>query len=284
VEEMADRSGVGETALGAAMMRAEEGERADRLFEDPLAAAFLAAAPDPFPDGPDPDDPQIAELKEAFQTNVAVRTRFFDDFLRSVCAGGCDQVVLLAAGLDSRAFRLEWPATVRLYELDLPEVFSFKEAVLKSYGAVPGCERITVGVDLRTDWPRELGEAGFEGNRPVAWTVEGLLSYLTDEAATRLLTDVSALSSGASHLALDTAHLEDDATLRRARDVSGLDGISTMWHGGVRGAPSALLERNGWQVDSLDRAALATSYRRQIRDRSSAGFLTATKRPSSDAR
>jgi methyltransferase (TIGR00027 family) len=279
VEEMADRSGVGETALGAAMMRAEEGERVDRLFDDPFAAAFLAAAPDPFPDGPDPDDPQIAELKEAFQTNVAVRTRFFDDFLRSVCAGGCRQVVLLAAGLDSRAFRLEWPASVRLFELDLPEVFSFKEAVLASCGAAPGCERITVAVDLRADWPRELAKAGFEASRPAAWTIEGLLSYLTDEAATRLLADVSALSGRASHLALDTAHLDDDATLTRARDLPGLDGISTMWHGGVRGDPGALLERNGWQVDRLDRAALATAYSRQIRDRSSAGFLTATKQP-----
>jgi hypothetical protein len=103
----ADRSGVGETALGAAM-RAEEGERADRLFEDPFAAAFLAAAPDPFPDGPDPDDPQIAELKDAFQTNVAVRTRFFDDFLRSVCAGGCEQVVLLAEGSDVQPALAWW--------------------------------------------------------------------------------------------------------------------------------------------------------------------------------
>ena len=261
------------------MMRAEEGERADRLFEDPLAAAFLAAAPDPFPDGPAPDDPQIAELKEAFQTNVAVRTRFFDDFLCSVCAGGCQQVVLLAAGLDSRAFRLEWPPNVRVFELDLPEVFSFKEAVLESYGATPRCERITVAVDLRADWPRELAKAGFEANRPAAWTVEGLLSYLTDEAATRLLTDVSALSDRASHLALDTANVDDDATLTRARDVPGLERISTMWHGGVRGDPGVLLERNGWQVDRLDRAALATSYRREIHDRSTAGFLTGSMQP-----
>jgi hypothetical protein len=107
--------GVSETALGAAEMRAAEGLRPDRLFDDPYAAAFVAAAPQLFPDIPSiADEVDLAALIEASITGVAVRTRFYDDYLSTACAAGCRQVVLLAAGLDTRAFRLDWPEGVRV--------------------------------------------------------------------------------------------------------------------------------------------------------------------------
>jgi methyltransferase (TIGR00027 family) len=147
-------AGVSETALGAAEMRAEESRRTDRLFDDPYAAAFVEAAPPLFPDIPSiADDAALAALIEASITGVAIRTRFYDDYLSAASAAGCSQVVLLAAGLDTRAFRLGWPAGVRVFEIDLPGLFAFKERVLAGLGAIPRCERTVVAVDLREDWP-----------------------------------------------------------------------------------------------------------------------------------
>jgi hypothetical protein len=120
--------GVGETALGAAMMRARESTRADPLFEDPLATAFVDAAPPVFEYGPSADDnPELATLEAAFQDAVSVRTRLFDDFVLGQVASGTRQVALLGAGLDSRACRLKWPAGVRMFELDMPDVLAFKQ-------------------------------------------------------------------------------------------------------------------------------------------------------------
>ena len=131
--------GVGETALGAAMLRADESARSDRLFDDPYAGAFVAAAPDIFADGPDPGDPEIERLRLAFTDQLAIRTRFYDDYVLAATRAGCTQIVLLGAGLDTRAFRLDWPESVRVFELDLPQVFEFKRAVLDAHGAVATC-------------------------------------------------------------------------------------------------------------------------------------------------
>jgi methyltransferase (TIGR00027 family) len=270
-------SGVGETAIGAAMMRADESARADRLFDDPYAAAFVAAVPDAFAEGPEPDDPEIAALAEAFRAHIAVRTRFYDDYLRTACAQGCRQVVLLAAGLDTRAFRLDWPDGVRLFEIDLPEVLSFKDAVLTEQHATPRCARMTVSIDLREEWPVALTDAGFDVDLPSAWTAEGLLAYLSDDEAVRLLADVSDLSSPESHLALETARVVDDATLSHARDLPAFDQITTMWKGGLQQDAADWLEQHGWRVDKHDRKALSVSYRRPVADASTGGFLTATR-------
>jgi methyltransferase (TIGR00027 family) len=161
--------GVSETALGAAEMRAEESLRQDRLLDDPYAAAFVAAAPPLFPDLPSiDDDPTMAELKEEFVTGIAIRTRFYDDYVTAACAAGCRQVVLLAAGLDARAFRLDLPPDLRLFEVDLPDLFVFKEKVLAQQDATPKCSRTVVGIDLRENGPTRLSAAGFEPNVPSA--------------------------------------------------------------------------------------------------------------------
>jgi methyltransferase (TIGR00027 family) len=159
--------GVGKTSLGVARVRARESQREDRLFDDPYAQAFVDAAPGAFP-GRRPETGgqraalgPLASLGAALHAHVVIRTRFFDGYLTAAATAGCGQVVLLAAGLDTRAFRLAWPAGARLFELDLPDVLTFKESVLAACGAVPRCERVTVPAGLREDWPRALASSGF---------------------------------------------------------------------------------------------------------------------------
>src|SRR5262249_54799214 len=119
--------GVGLTALSVADARARESARPDRLFDDPFAQLFVDAAGAEFAP---PSTANAIDIRAARAEYVAIRTRFFDDELRAACAAGCRQVVVLAAGLDTRAFRLEWPVGARLFELDVAEVLAFKERVL----------------------------------------------------------------------------------------------------------------------------------------------------------
>src|SRR5215472_2068932 len=146
--------GVEKTALGVAMVRARESHQDDRLFDDPYAQAFVDAAPGAFPEQPKTPEElaalgPMASLGAVFYVHAVIRTRFFDDYLTAATAAGCSQVVLLAAGLDTRAFRLPWPQRTRVFEVDLPDVLAFKDSVLATQGAVPHCERTTVLADLR---------------------------------------------------------------------------------------------------------------------------------------
>lgn len=152
-------SSVGLTSRWMAAARARESTRADRLFDDPFAAALAG------PDG-------LAWLRtmDLAATTLGagpglfsiIRTRFFDDYLTSVMSQSrVRQIVLLAAGMDTRAFRMEWPPGTRLYELDLPEVLGAKEKLLSGTTASETCERRTVCADLAGDsWP------GIPGRKP----------------------------------------------------------------------------------------------------------------------
>ena len=131
--------GVAKTALGVAMVRAQESQRDDRLFKDPYAEAFLIASPGAFDAeqrAAEAGAGDMAPWGAAFWSHAVTRTRFFDDYLLDATAHGIRQVVLLAAGLDTRAYRLPWPRGVRVYELDLPEVMRFKGKVLTERAAV----------------------------------------------------------------------------------------------------------------------------------------------------
>jgi methyltransferase (TIGR00027 family) len=277
-DSTAPLGGVSDTALGAAEMRAEESRRSDRLLDDPFAAAFVAAAPPLFPDVPSlADDADLAALVEAGISGVAVRTRFFDEYLEAVCAAGCRQVVLLAAGLDTRAFRLDWPNGVQLFELDLPEVFAFKEQVLAKEGARPRCDRRVVPVDLRGDWPHSLTASGFQPTRVSAWVAEGLLVYLSGEDAARLLTAVGDLSAHESRVSFDHDIPGQASTLRQAQEIDGMAEVAAMWHGGLTEHPAQWLDEHGWHADSIARDTLARSYGRDLVDPTGA-FFTAIRR------
>ncbi|OYV23641.1 MAG: SAM-dependent methyltransferase, partial [Mycobacterium sp. 20-66-4] len=134
----------------------------------------------------------------------AARARFYDDYFSQVTQAGIRQVVIVAAGLDSRAYRLSWPAGMTVYEIDQPEVIEFKTSTLSKIGATPTTDYRTVGIDLREDWPAALREAGFDASQPTAWLAEGvLIGWLPPEAEVRLMDDVISLSAPDSRFAAD---------------------------------------------------------------------------------
>jgi methyltransferase (TIGR00027 family) len=191
---------VGLTSRWMAAARARESQRLDRLFDDPLAAAL--AGPEGFA--------WLDELERAQPWGepalyVVVRTRFFDEFLlRATWEAGARQVVLLAAGMDARAFRLGWPPGTRLYELDRPEVIDAKDAVASGAGAHPTCERQTIGVDLEhPSWSDALLSAEYEAQEWSVWLAEGLLFYMTEAATRELLRGASVLAAPHSQLGAD---------------------------------------------------------------------------------
>jgi len=252
-------------------MRAAESARTDHLIDDPYAASFVAAAPPLFPDVPSlADEAELASLIEAGIAGVAVRTRFFDDHLRAACENGCRQVVLLAAGLDARAFRLDWPEGMHLFEVDLPDLFAFKERVLGEQHAVPNCDRHVVGADLRTDWPTRLTAAAFDPTRPSIWVAEGLLVYLSKDEAEHLLTSVRDLSARESQLSFDYD------TLRHARGMTGMEEVAALWQGGLGEDPAEWLCEHGWSVETVHRETFARLCGRELLD-PTGGFLTATR-------
>ena len=156
----------------------------------------------------------------------AVRTHFFDEYFSAAVADGIRQVVILAAGLDSRAYRLDWPAGTAVYEVDQPKVLEYKTGILDATGAVPTASRRTVAVDLRDDWPAALTAAGFDRSQPTAWLAEGLLSYLPSDAQDRLFEMFTALSAGGSHAAVEVFGINSSSNTgrwTRMRERLGLD-------------------------------------------------------------
>ncbi|NMD55767.1 MULTISPECIES: SAM-dependent methyltransferase [Tsukamurella] len=193
---------VGFTALLVAAARAVETERPDALAQDPYARVFLEAAGDPravaLADAGDGEGNPMAATR-----HLGVRTRFFDDFVRDAVAAGTRQIVILAAGLDSRAYRLDLPAGTVVYELDQPEVLAFKEETLDAHRARPAAGLRHVPIDLRDDWPTALRSTGFDGAAPTAWLVEGLLPYLPAAAQALLFERIVELSAPGSRVAVE---------------------------------------------------------------------------------
>ena len=194
-------SGVGYTALLVAGWRALHAMSPRPLVRDEYAKAFIAASQDPYLAGV-LADPGTTEDETAFPRLYGVQTRFFDDFFISAGDAGIRQAVIVAAGLDSRAYRLEWPNGTTVFEVDLPKVLEFKARVLGERGATPKARRTEVGADLRTDWSWRLEAAGFDTETPSAWSVEGVLPYLTDEAQNALFTRISGLSAPGARIAI----------------------------------------------------------------------------------
>jgi methyltransferase (TIGR00027 family) len=150
---------------------------------------------------------------------MAARTRFFDAFFAEATKAGIRQAVILASGLDARAYRLDWPADTTVFEVDQPEVIAFKTQTLSDLGASPTADRRTVAIDLRYDWPAALIEAGFDRTRPTAWIAEGLLGYLPPEAQDSLLDNISALSADGSRLATEAIPNLPDVDQDKAREL-----------------------------------------------------------------
>jgi methyltransferase (TIGR00027 family) len=112
---------------------------------------------------------------------MAARTRYFDSFFLDATQAGIRQAVILASGLDARAYRLAWPADMTVFEIDQPRVIEFKSTTLAGLRAAPTADLRTVSIDLRLDWPAALRDAGLDSDRPTAWIAEGLFGYLPPE-------------------------------------------------------------------------------------------------------
>ncbi|MCG5434492.1 class I SAM-dependent methyltransferase [Mycobacterium sp. MYCO198283] len=214
---------VGATALMVAAARAGETERDDPLISDPYARPLVAGAGDGFWNvSLDPgiaakiaeSDPQTVALFEHMGSYQAVRTHVFDDFFAQASAAGIRQVVILASGLDSRAYRLPWPDGTTVFEIDQPRVLEYKAKTLADLGVAPSAVRHAVPVDLRQDWPAALRGSGFDPSQPTAWLAEGLLMYLPAEAQDRLFELVTELSAPGSRIAAETAGRSSDERRR----------------------------------------------------------------------
>jgi methyltransferase (TIGR00027 family) len=260
----------GVTALGVAAMRAIESRRPDGLVTDPYAEAFVRAARAPMPipvtSEEAASDTGIPWLP--MTTYTGLRSKFFDGFLTAAAGAGIRQAVILAAGLDSRAFRLEWPQGTTVYEADAPLVLGFKDRVLAEQGARPRCERRTVPTDLREEWPAALRRAGFDPSERTAWIAEGLLGYLTDDAKDALLTRVHDLSAPGSqaaleHLGTDIAELADDPAMREVSNRVDFD-FTGLWPADQRHDPAGWLARHGWDTSIDPITAIADRYQRSL--------------------
>lgn len=219
---------VGSTAVMVAAARAAETAKPDPLINDPYAELLVAGAgtgvwehmlDDTIPAKLAETDPEAAAIFEFMQTYQGVRTHFFDEFFAGAVAAGIRQVVILASGLDARAYRLDWPAGTVVFEIDQPKVLEYKAATLAAHGAEPSAQRHEVPVDLRHDWPSALRGAGFDPSVPTAWLAEGLLMYLPAAAQDRLFEQITGLSAVGSRIAVETAgqHAPERRAEMRAR-------------------------------------------------------------------
>jgi methyltransferase (TIGR00027 family) len=250
---------VGATATMVAAQRALSTD--EKLIDDPYAAPLVRAVGidvyvrlvnGQIPVGGDSEfDPQ------RMARGMACRTRFYDQFFLEAANSGVGQAVILAAGLDARAYRLPWPAGTVVYEVDMPEVIEFKTLALGDLGAEPTAERRTVAIDLRDDWAAALRGAGFDPQAPVAWSAEGLLLYLPDAAQDALFDHITALSAPGSRLAFefvpDTAVFADERWRAHHDRMSELgfeiDFNDLVYHG-QRSHILDYLTRRGWQTSA----------------------------------
>lgn len=211
---------VGSTALFVAASRALEANKADPLVVDPYAEVFCRAVGGEWADlldGKAPDHKLATEFGSYFVNFQAARTKFFDTYFYAAADAGFRQIVIPAAGLDSRAYRLAWPNGTVVFELDQPQVLEFKRDVLAGSGDAPTAERREIAVDLRDEWPYALLDKGFDPSTPSAWLAEGLLIYLPAAAQHHLFAGIDALSAPGSHVAVEEAVPMDASDLETAR-------------------------------------------------------------------
>src|SRR3984893_9063122 len=289
-------SSVGATATMVAAARAQATNDPKPLINDPFARPLFEAVGIDLLTRMVRGEVTLAELDDEqtrgvrrMKDNMAARTKFFDEFFLTATGGGNSaeatgggnsteattagirQVVILAAGLDARAYRLPWPAGTVVYEIDQPEVIAFKTTTLTGLGAEPIADRRTVAIDLRQDWPAALREAGFDPDRPTAWIAEGLLGYLPPDAQDRLLDNITALSAAGSRFATESIagrdDLDEEAIKERMKEVSGrrrehgfdLD-MTELIYFGDRNEAAEYLKSHGWQIIGRTNRELFADY------------------------
>ena len=298
---------VGATALGVAAARAAASEEDDPLIEDPYARVFLDAAGEgiwnmwgsELPDQLLEAEPDLRAQMKGMVDYMACRTAFFDAFFLDAVGGGIRQVVILAAGLDARAWRLPWPDGTQIYELDQPKVLEFKSATLKQTGARPRAVLVDVPVDLRQDWPKDLQQVGFDPSAPSAWSAEGLLMFLRSRAQDLLFERIHALCAPGSRLAVEAMSrdmVDPDwmerqrtrmqrfrAAAEKLRDIEIPD-FEELWYLEERSDIAVWLRRHGWNAQVQTAAEVMARHHRSVPDDLEDGaprslFVTAERPP-----
>ena len=250
---------VGATATMVAAGRARATR--DKLIDDPFAEPLVRAVGVDFftrwsageLDSADVDVPGAAWGMQRMTDMLAARTRYIDKFFADAAAAGVRQVVLLASGLDARAYRLPWPAGTTVFEIAQPQVLDFKSVTIAQLGANPTAQVRPVPIDLRHDWPSALRQAGFDTGAPAAWAAEGLLGFLPPDAQDRLLDNITELSA-------DGSRLVAEVFLNSGVNAQALNAAAARWleHGldvaledlgfpGERNDAATDLEARGWQ-------------------------------------
>jgi methyltransferase (TIGR00027 family) len=236
------KQAVAATGLLAAAVRAEESARDDPLFTDPFAERLAGD------DGRRVLADAVAATGQS-PAEIAIRTRFFDEALLDAQRDGVSQVVIVAAGMDARAYRLPWRPGTTVYEVDQPQVIAAKDERLS--GASPGCRRVAVGIDLAEDWPKALRSQGFTSSGKTAWLVEGLLQYIEAPAVDTLFARIDALSAPGDLLLYNVI----GQTLLQAPFLQSMQQymrrLGAPWIFGTD-APAALVEGRGWTTVVTD--------------------------------
>ncbi|MGA8330706.1 MAG: class I SAM-dependent methyltransferase [Mycobacterium sp.] len=279
---------VGSTALGVAAARAAETESENPLIHDPFARVFLDAAGDGMWSlTSDPTlSAQLADIAPEVQAYsrvlvdfMAVRTAWYDQIFLDAVSAGVRQVVILAAGLDARTWRLPWPDGTTVYELDQAKVLDFKSTTLQRRGAQPRAKLTNVAVDLRQDWPAALQDAGFDASRPTMWSAEGLLRYLPAADQDLLFERIDSLSPAGSWLAtnLPAKRAVDPGLLARQREQSQrfraaaaqvlkaeIPDVDDLWYPEERTDLTRWLSEHGWDASAIGMADLLARHGRAV--------------------
>jgi methyltransferase (TIGR00027 family) len=257
-------SSVGATATGVAVGRALASQAPQPLINDPFALPLVRAVGVDFFTRAASGQLDLGEVDgdapwgmRRMADMMAVRTKLFDEFFLDATRSGARQAVILASGLDARAYRLSWPKATTVYEIDQPQVIEFKTKTLADLGAAPTAERRTVAIDLREDWPAALKAAGFDPTKPTAWSAEGLLPFLPPEAQDRLLDNITALSAPGSRLAVEympnagamamMVELMNQAVDRWRQHGFDVE-MTDLWYLGERNDTVEYLDGHGWKA------------------------------------
>jgi methyltransferase (TIGR00027 family) len=271
-------SSVGATATMVAAGRAMVTKAPDGLIKDPFAEPLVRAVGVEFfakmMDGelsPEAFEDIRPERVQAMIGGMGVRTKYFDEYFAAATDSGVRQVVILASGLDARAYRLPWPDGTVIYEIDQPRVIEFKTTTLTGIGAEPTATRRTVPIDLREDWPTALKQAGLDTTQPTAWLAEGLLIYLPPEAQDRLFDNITALSAPGSTVATEFVPGIVDFDADKVREMSsrfrnhGLDiDMASLVYSGARNHVVDYLRDKGWHAEGVTRTELFTQHGLQV--------------------
>ncbi len=256
--DLASSVGATATMVAAGRARATRSGLIHDRFAEPLVRAvgvdFFTRWSTGELNSADVDDPEAAWGMQRMTDLLAARTHYIDAFFREAEVAGIRQVVILAAGLDARGYRLPWAPGTTLFEIDQPQVIEFKTATIGALGAEPTAEVRAVAIDLRHDWPSALRDAGFDTGRPAAWAAEGLLGFLPPDAQDRLLDNITALSA-------DGSRLVAEVFMNSAANVQALNGATQKWvdngldvalenlgFPGDRNDVATYLEGHGWQT------------------------------------